>query len=169
MGGELPITPTMHPNCLLKLAHDYKHLGTRVAPHALMGPEIATRCGIIRSESRKVVGKLGKLEGEVRHKMAMLQAHVMSKGFFHAGAWGAISGALQAKLHSATMVPLRRLADLHGIGYYDDRDLCNRMGLAPPLLAVRALRLPCSSDSSARAIAMCSRCWWPPSVRRDRV
>ena len=54
---------------------------------------------------------------------------------------GAISGALQAKLHSATMVPLRRLADLHGICYYDDRDLCNLMGLAPPLLAARALRL----------------------------
>ena len=68
MGGLLWILPSVHLPAELRLVAEYKHLGTKTCPSAIVAPEVRVRVAILGSQCSGFLRKMAKVQSKAKEK-----------------------------------------------------------------------------------------------------
>jgi hypothetical protein len=132
----------------------YKHLGTRTAVGAAMGPEFAFKESMLRDDLRRLRRRVLSNPGVPQHQRAKLaQACVLSRLLFHIGAWPGLSATLAGRFHTMIMKVYRCVIDRkEDDGYHiSDERVIKDLGVMPPLVVLRLARVLLAVRVASRA------------------
>eukprot|EP00973_Karenia_brevis_P039524 5455206-Karenia_brevis.AAC.1 len=99
--NKIPINFDDGSTSILRCISQYKHVGSQTTFAGADCVEICHRAAILKSESGKLCKRIFRSGLSDARKCIIVQAHLLSKGFYHAGTWATLHSKLYAKIHHA--------------------------------------------------------------------